>query len=91
MMNAEEFQKILSMQAQLNSLHLEMLKAQQQTWQQAQAAKRECESSRDRIEHLIERVQSLERKINALAEAEQQRREDIQQAIRNILNEESEA
>jgi seryl-tRNA synthetase len=91
MMNAEEFQKILSMQAQLNSLHLEILKAQQQTWQQAQAAKRECASSRDRIEHLIERVQSLERKINALAEAEQQRREDIQQAIRNILNEESEA
>jgi hypothetical protein len=32
-------------------------------------------------------VQSLERKINALAEAEQQRREDIQQAIRQILSE----
>jgi hypothetical protein len=70
MMNAEEFQKILSMQAQLNSLHLEMLKAQQQTWQQAQAAKRECASSRDRIEHLIERVIALEKKITALAEAE---------------------
>jgi BMFP domain-containing protein YqiC len=51
----------------------------------------ECAGTRDRIEHLIERVAALERKMNALAEAEQTRREDIQQAIRNILNEESEA
>jgi hypothetical protein len=85
MMNAEEFQKILSMQAQLNSLHLEILKAQQQTWQQAQAAKRECASSRDRIEYLIERVVALEKKITALAEAEQQRRDEVIEAIRLIL------
>jgi BMFP domain-containing protein YqiC len=56
-----------------------------------EATRVECAQTRDRIEHLIERVAALERKINALAAADQTRREDIQQAIRNILNEESEA
>jgi Mg2+ and Co2+ transporter CorA len=50
------------------------------------ATKRECADTRDRIEHLIERIQALEEKINALTDAEAQRREDIQQAIRQILS-----
>jgi hypothetical protein len=38
------------------------------------------------IENLSLRMTILEQKINALAEAEQTRREDIQQAIRQILS-----
>jgi polyhydroxyalkanoate synthesis regulator phasin len=91
MMNAEELQAIKLLQSQMHEIHTDVSRQLQICWQQVQAARRECADTRDRIEHLIERVQSLERKINALADAEAQRRDDIQQAIRNILNEESEA
>jgi chromosome segregation ATPase len=45
----------------------------------------ECAGTRDRIEHLIERVAALERKINALAEAEQTRRDKIIDRIQALL------
>jgi polyhydroxyalkanoate synthesis regulator phasin len=87
MMNAEELQAIKLLQSQMHEIHTDVSRQLQICWQQVQAARRECADTRDRIEHLIERVQSLERKINALAEAEQTRRDDIQQAIRQILSE----
>jgi septal ring factor EnvC (AmiA/AmiB activator) len=45
----------------------------------------ECAQTRDRIEHIIERLAALERKINALAEAERTRRDEIIDRIQALL------
>jgi phage shock protein A len=47
----------------------------------------ECAQTRDRIEHIIERLAALEKKINALVQIEENRRDEVIKAINNILKE----